>query len=270
MTGIDFEVNTERRYFKNKGKLPDKVGVTISTGPVDHDVDPARTIKDGTGLTEAEQTMVTENLGLVHHIAARVVHRFPADFGREDIVQVGTMGLIEAVRRFEPERGVRFSSFAGRRIEGAIADYLRSNDWAPRSVRSQRRLLALAEARGATSDEEISRMSGLDPGAVRRVRADVERASLLSFERVVEAGADVDDNNRTVDAELLRRESVETLRSALSLLPPRQRMLVEAHYLDGRTLTEIGEAMGVTQSRASQLKSEALATLRRRLASALG
>ncbi len=214
--------------------------------------------------------MVTENLGLVHHIASRVVHRFPADFDRDDLVQVGTIGLIEAIRRFDPDRGVRFASFAGRRIEGAITDYLRSNDWAPRSVRSQRRMVAMAEARGATSDEEVGRFSGLDVGTVRRVRADVERASLLSFERVVEAGADVDDTNHPVDAELLRQESAATLRSALDLLPPRQRMLVEAHFLDGRTLTEIGEAMGVTQSRASQLKAEALATLRRQLTSMLG
>lgn len=251
-------------------KTADKSGVTISTGPVDHGVGPARATDDGSGLTAAQQAMVTENLGLVHHIATRIVHRFPADFDRDDLIQVGTMGLMEAVRRFDPERGVRFSSFAGRRIEGSITDYLRSNDWAPRSIRNQRRLLAVAESRGATSDAEIGRLSGLDPHAVRRVRANVERASLLSFERVVEAGTDVDDTNRPVDTELLRQESVETLRAALDRLPSRQRLLVEAHFLDGRTLTEIGEAMGITQSRASQLKAEALSTLRRDLDSVLG
>lgn len=243
--------------------------MTTSTGPIDHGIGSDRAINDRTGLSASEQTMVTENLGLVHHIASRAVHRFPADFDRDDLVQVGTMGLIEAVRRFDPERGVRFSSFAGRRIEGAITDYLRSNDWAPRSVRSHRRLLAMAEGRGATSDDEISRLSGLDAGAVRRVRADVERASLLSFERIVDAGADLDANGRTIDADLLQRESLAALRAALDLLAPRQRMLVEAHFLDGRTLTEIGEAMGVSQSRASQLKAEALSALRRHLASAL-
>ncbi|MDH5519203.1 MAG: sigma-70 family RNA polymerase sigma factor, partial [Acidimicrobiia bacterium] len=164
----------------------------------------------------------------------------------------------------------RFSGYAGRRIEGAITDYLRSTDWAPRSVRSRRRILAMAEARGAMTDDEVSRLSGLDPDTVRRVRADVERANLLSFERVVDAGADVNDGNHSIDTELLREESAQTLRSALDRLPSRQRMLVEAHFLDGRTLTEIGEAMGVTQSRASQLKAEALATLRRQLSETLG
>ncbi len=244
--------------------------MTISTGPADRGVGSASAAVAPTGLTASEQAMVTENIGLVHHIASRAVHRFPSDFDRDDLVQVGTLGLIEAVRRFDPERGVRFSSFAGRRIEGAITDHLRSTDWAPRSVRTRRRLLAMAEARGASTDDELSRLSGLDTDTVRRVRADVERANLLSFERVVEAGADVDDRHHSVDDELLRRESAELLRAALGRLPSRQRMLVEAHFLDGKTLTEIGEAMGVTQSRASQLKAEALATLRRQLTSTIG
>jgi len=244
--------------------------VTISTGPAERGGGTAGAAAARTGLSASEQTMVTENIGLVHHIASRVVHRFPSDFDRDDLVQVGTLGLIDAVRRFDPDRGVRFSSFAGRRIEGAITDYLRSTDWAPRSVRSRRRILAMAEASGATTDDEVSRLSGLDPETVRRVRADVERASLLSFERVVDAGADLDDSDHSIDSDLLRRESAQTVRAALDRLPLRQRMLVEAHFLDGRTLTEIGEAMGVTQSRASQLKAEALATLRRHLSETLG
>ncbi|MDH4279763.1 MAG: sigma-70 family RNA polymerase sigma factor [Acidimicrobiia bacterium] len=244
--------------------------MTISTGPAERGGGTASAAAARTGLSASEQRMVTENIGLVHHIASRVVHRFPSDYDRDDLVQVGTLGLIDAVRRFDPDRGVRFSGYAGRRIEGAITDYLRSTDWAPRSVRSRRRILAMAEARGATTDDEVSRLSGLDPDTVRRVRADVERANLLSFERVVDAGADVNDGNHSIDTELLREESAQTLRSALDRLPSRQRMLVEAHFLDGRTLTEIGEAMGVTQSRASQLKAEALATLRRQLSETLG
>ena len=219
-------------------------------------------------MTDGERQMVTDNLGLVHHIVARVIQRFPSDYGRDDMVQVGTLGLIEATRRFDPERGTRFSTFAGRRIEGAITDYLRSNDWAPRSVRSQRRVLAMAEAQGATTDQEVSRLSGLDPSVVRRVRADVERARLDSFERRVDAGIDVGNKEQGIDSDLLHREAVGELRSALHRLPPRQRILVEAHFLDGRTLTEIGEAMGITQSRASQLKAEALTTMRRLLAPA--
>lgn len=243
--------------------------MTISTGPAERGGG-TQSAAAPTGLSASERTTVTENIGLVHHIASRVVHRFPSDYDRDDLIQVGILGLIDAVRRFDPDRGVRFSSFAGRRIEGAITDYLRSTDWAPRSVRSRRRILAMAEARGATTDDEVSRLSGLDTDTVRRVRADVERASLLSFERVIDAGADVNDSNHSIDAELLRQESARTLRSALDRLPTRQRMLVEAHFLDGRTLTEIGEAMGVTQSRASQLKAEALATLRRHLGDTLG
>lgn len=255
--------------FKNGAEPADRCDVTISTGPAERGGGTPSAAAPS-GLTASERTMVTENIGLVHHIAARVVHRFPSDYDRDDLVQVGTLGLIDAVRRFDPDRGVRFSSYAGRRIEGAITDYLRSTDWAPRSVRSRRRLLAMAEARGATTDDEVSRLSGMDPETVRKLKADVERANLLSFERVVDAGADVDDSGNSIDARILSEESAQTLRSALDRLPSRQRMLVEAHFLDGRTLTEIGEAMGVTQSRASQLKAEALGSLRRHLSHTLG
>lgn len=209
--------------------------------------------------------MVVDNLGLVHHIVTRVMHRFPSDYIRDDLVQVGTLGLIEAVRRFDPERGVRFSSYAGRRIEGSITDHLRSTDWAPRSVRSQQRRLASAEASGAHTDEDLSRMSGLDIETIRRTRADIRRARVDSFEHRQAGGVDVMGTD-AVDQNLLHREQLSELRQALEALTPRQRLLVESHFLDGRSLTEIGESLGVTQSRASQLKSEALAELRRIMA----
>lgn len=218
---------------------------------------------DTAGLTDSERRTVTENLGLVHHIVARVMHRFPSGFGRDDLVQVGTLGLIDAVRRYDPERGTRFSSYAGRRIEGAITDHLRSTDWAPRSVRSYQRMMALAEANGAVTDDDISRVSGLDLERVRRTRADVDRSRLESVEHHFHGGTDIADAGHSVDADLLRREELDEMRTALGSLPIRQRLLVEAHFLDGRTLTEIGEALGITQSRASQLKAEALATLNR-------
>lgn len=232
---------------------------TANTPTVDTDGPPTG------GLDRDEKQAVMDNLGLVHHIVTRVMHRFPSSYTRDDLVQVGTLGLIEAVRRFDPERGVRFSSFAGRRIEGAITDHLRSTDWAPRSVRSQQRRLASAEATGARSDEDISRISGLDIESVRRTRDDVRRARIDSFEYRQAGGVDVAGPN-TVDESLLHREQLSELRQALAQLTSRHRMLVESHFLDGRSLTEIGQSMGVTQSRASQLKSEALAELRRIMA----
>lgn len=215
------------------------------------------------GLTPEQRQIVIDNLGLVHHIVARVSQRFPSAMNRDDLVQTGTMGLIEAVTRFDPERGSKFSTFAGRRIEGAITDHLRSGDWAPRSVRAQQRRLHRAEANGAHTDEELSRLTGMNPETIRRTRAEVNRATLASFDSSSFDRNQVIDRSRPVDTGLLERETISELRAALRLLPDRHRLLVEAHFLDGRTLTEIGEAMGVTQSRASQLKAEALADLRR-------
>jgi RNA polymerase sigma factor for flagellar operon FliA len=227
-------------------------------------------------LTAEQQSMVEKNIALVHHIVSRMTENFPAAVQRDDMVQAGLVGLIEATQRFDADRGFSFSTFAGRRIEGAVLDLLRRADWAPRSVRRNERQLHEMEAgltaqlgRRPTADELGSAMgTGVDH--VHNLRADVAKARLNPL--VVRSRTDGDDaglsdldlpaTNVPDTLDLEHQELMGYLRDGIDLLPERHRIVIVGHFLEGRSMTELGELLGVTQSRASQLKSEALGMLK--------
>lgn len=220
--------------------------------------------------------MVEKNIALVHHIVSRMTENFPAAVQRDDMVQAGLVGLIEATQRFDADRGFSFSTFAGRRIEGAVLDLLRRADWAPRSVRRNERQLHEMEA-GMTAQlgrrptaEELGGAMGTDSSHVHNLRADVAKARLNPL--VVRAKGDDNDSDVT-DLDLAATDIPDTLdlehqelmgylRDGIGLLPERHRIVVVGHFLEGKSMTELGELLGVTQSRASQLKSEALGMLK--------
>jgi RNA polymerase sigma factor FliA len=230
-------------------------------------------------LTSEQQDLVARNLALVEHIVKRLMARFPSTYDRDDLVQAGTMGLIEASTRFDPSHGIAFSTFAGRRIEGSVIDQLRRNDWAPRSVRANERRLDQAEAEltarhGRSPDEHtLASALALDVDDVRTLRTRIARASIDSLDRTV--GRDntgvplsetiVDDDSSNVELHLDEAELRGYLRDALALLPERHKLVVKGHFLEGRSMTELGELLGVTQSRASQLKEDALRMMRQAL-----
>ncbi|MGF1599687.1 MAG: sigma-70 family RNA polymerase sigma factor [Acidimicrobiales bacterium] len=229
-----------------------------------------------TVLTDRQREIVLANLPLVEHIVNRVGASLPAVHSRDDLVQAGIVGLITATIRFDPEAGAAFSTFAGRRIEGAIIDLLRKADWAPRSVRSlERRLGAVAERAGATppSVAELSAELGISATDLARLQDDIHRSRLDSLDRPV--GDDglpsplaelVDDRRALVEEVIDDQELIGYLRSGVALLPVRHRMVVVGYFFEGRSITDLGHLLGVTQSRASQIKEEALQMLRKGLA----
>lgn len=216
--------------------------------------------------------MVEKNVPLVEHIVNRVMARLPSNHDRSDLVQTGTVGLITAVQRFDPEAGTTFSTFAGRRIEGAIIDQLRRTDWAPRSVRAlERRIRAAEDDAGPRADRDriVAEALGLDDREMTMVRQDVAKARVDSLDRPAgdqddqsTIAATVADNVRPIDEALEEKELLGYLRSAIHLLPERHRVVVVGYFFDGRSMTELGELLGVTQSRASQLKDESLTMIR--------
>lgn len=217
--------------------------------------------------------MVLANVPLVEHIVNRVAINLPASHARDDLVQTGIMGLISATVRFDPNAGTAFSTFAGRRIEGAIIDMLRRSDWAPRSVRSMARKLHDAEERHTgvhqASAEALGQELGCEPQQVHKLRNDIAKARLDSLDRSVggdEApvplSATVMDRSRQAEDIVDEKELLGYLRDGVSLLPERHRMVVVGHFFEGMSITELGELLGVTQSRASQIKDEALTFLR--------
>lgn len=227
-------------------------------------------------LSSEQREMVENNIALVHHIVSRMTENFPAAVQRDDMVQAGLVGLIEATQRFDADRGFSFSTFAGRRIEGAVLDLLRRADWAPRSVRRNERQLHEIEA-GMTAQlgrrptaEELGDALGTGSEHVHNLRADVAKARLNPL--VVRAKGDDNDGDVT-DLDLAATDVPDTLdlehqelmgylRDGIGLLPERHRIVIVGHFLEGQSMTDLGELLGVTQSRASQLKSEALGMLK--------
>jgi RNA polymerase sigma factor for flagellar operon FliA len=225
-------------------------------------------------LDPAEE-LVRRHLPLVEHIVNRVAARFPRGVDRDELVQVAMVGLVEAARRFDDSRGVAFSTYAGRRIEGAILDALRASCWAPRSVRSNQRLIDAAESRlqgrlrRRATEEELAAELGVSPRLLAAWRDSVARSAVLSLdaERPGPGGAGrfgetIADPQPSPEDLVETRAMRDRVRSCLSLLPDRHRYVVVGHLLEDRPMHELADHLGVTRSRASQLKAEAIQLLR--------
>ncbi|MCP3993193.1 MAG: sigma-70 family RNA polymerase sigma factor [Actinomycetia bacterium] len=224
-----------------------------------------------TVLTDEQREMVLTNVPLVEHIVNRIASSLPSSYSRDDLVQTGVMGLITATVRFDSTNGAAFSTFAGRRIEGAILDMLRRSDWAPRSVRAMERRLSDVEDQGPSPRvEAASRQLGVDRSQIERLRQDILKARLDSLDRAIGSedgsptplSATVIDRGDLVEDIVDDQELVGYLRDGVGLLSDRHRLVVVGYFFEGKTMTDLGTLLGVTQSRASQIKDEALTMLK--------
>src|SRR5690349_3991765 len=221
--------------------------------------------------------VIEEHLPLVRHIVFQVAVHFPRHVDREELARAGALGLVEAARRYDASRGVPFDRFAARRIRGAILDSVRAADWAPRSVRTLGRKLEQIEQELASSsgqnptNTEVASALGMTSDELHRVRDRVFRSVVLALEHVV--AVTEDDDLTLVDVladrtasepseELETRELLGYLRDAVGLLPERHRLVIVGYFLEGRTSLELAELLDVTESRISQIRSEALEMLK--------
>jgi RNA polymerase sigma factor for flagellar operon FliA len=236
----------------------------------------------GTSTATAREIegLVTEHLPLVGHIARETASRMPRHLGTDDLVGAGSLALVQAAHSYDASLGVPFARFANTRIRGAMIDQMRQRDWASRSLRTRARALAaatetLTTALGrAPDDAEVAAMANLSVAEVREVRSGTDRATLLTLDPLANDGEGLgstlaDAAPRPEDA-LIAAERMGYLRDAIAELPERLRVVVSGYYLQQRPLTEIAEELGVTQSRASQLRSEGLDLLREALDALLG
>lgn len=223
--------------------------------------------------------LVEANLPIVRHVVLQVAGHFPRHVDRQELARAGALGLVEAALRFDPSRGVPFDRFAARRIRGAILDSVRAVDWAPRSVRALGRHLEtieqeLASANGTSpSPAAIAAAMGMTSAELAAAKDRVFRSVVLALEHSVTSGSAEEDDlslgdvlaDRTATEPSEALEAAELLgylRDAVSLLPERHRMVVVGYFLEGRTSAELAELLDVTESRISQLRSEALTMLR--------
>ena len=219
---------------------------------------------------------IEENLPLVRHIVFQVAVHFPRHVDREELARAGALGLVEAAHRYDGTRGVPFNRFAAQRIRGAILDAVRSADWAPRSVRTIARTIEQAGNR-LTSDlgrapthEELAGAVHVAPEELVRLQSKINRSMVLALDHPVgDTGAEVVTLGDTicrdepdVSDDLERTELHAYLRDAVGHLPERHRMVVVGYFLEGRSSLELAELLGVTESRISQIRSEALVMLK--------
>jgi RNA polymerase sigma factor for flagellar operon FliA len=221
--------------------------------------------------------LVEEHLPLVQDILHQVAAHYPRHADREELAQSGSLGLVEAAHRFDPNRGVPFARWASVRVRGAIIDAARALDFAPRSLRAAARdldeaVVTLTGGLGRTpSREEITDRLGISALALHQIQVKVHGALVLSLD----APCGEDDGDRltladglvgTSDAgpidQLEEREQATYLRDALSLLPDRLHTVIEGYFLRGRTSGDLAAELGVTESRVSQIRSEALDMMR--------
>jgi RNA polymerase sigma factor for flagellar operon FliA len=216
------------------------------------------------------EDLVRSHLPLVGHLVREMLARLPSHVVREDLISAGMAGLATAAQSFDADRGIPFGSFATVRIRGALLDELRGLDWASRSVRSRARRLEAAQQQLTASlgrtptQSELADALGVPVDEIKAVDSDVQRAVVLSLQGFAAGAADDLVPDRAVGPEelIMRRERIGYLHHAIEALPERLRRVVVAYFFDELPMSEIAEDLGVTESRVSQLRAEALVLLR--------
>lgn len=251
--------------------------VQVATSPTQGPATRARERHD----EEVVVGRIKTHLSLVGHVVFQVAVHYPRHVDREELTRAGALGLVEAARRFDEARGVPFERFAAQRIRGAILDAVRAEDWAPRSVRVLARRLEQVEQQLAAQLGRVPRLGevaaeiGVHPDELAQLQHRLFRSVVLALEHEVmgsaAAGEDeqltlldvlCDRSTREPSEELEFRELRCYLRDAVELLPERHRMVIVGYFLEGRTSQAISQLLGVTESRVSQVRTEALAMLR--------
>ena len=212
---------------------------------------------------------------LIDYNVDRLLIDLPPSVEREDLYAEGLQGLIEAIKRYDPARNVKFETFATFRIRGSIMDYLRSLDWAPRRLRRMAREISAAQAeleaehgRQAT-EEEMAGCLNLPVEEYRELLSELSALTVVSFRDLedesgtltlpeqMEGGSPTDD--------LTRRKFADALAQQLASLPARDRTVLHLYYTEELSLKEIGEIMGLSESRICQIHTAAVLVLRRKL-----
>ncbi|HEV8116509.1 MAG TPA: FliA/WhiG family RNA polymerase sigma factor [Acidimicrobiales bacterium] len=218
-----------------------------------------------------EEDLVRSHLPLVQYVVAEVANRVPRHVTRSDLVSAGMIGLAQAARSFDASRGIAFDRYAGQRIRGAILDELRSRDWASRTVRAKARTVSsatdqLTASLGRTpTTQEVAERAGMERSAVESLAEDVHRAVVLNFDSLVTSGDGegiLPSDSTTPESTLLERERKAYLIDAVAALPERLRRVVVGYFFEELPMLALADELGVSESRISQMRAEALALMK--------
>ncbi len=230
------------------------------------------------GDPEARARLLRQYLPLVRNVAGRMAIGFPRSVELSDLINTGVIGLVEAFRNFDPERGVKFETYAVPRIRGAILDELRALDWVPRSTRAKSReidraMTALENDTGRRpTDSEIARKIGYTIDELNAAKGDVCGSTLLSLDETIYKEEDnhqvprietVRDKDRlTALGDLEKSELRAFLVTAIDRLTEQEKLVIALYYFEELTLKEIGEVMSISESRVSQIHTKSVLKLR--------
>jgi RNA polymerase sigma factor for flagellar operon FliA len=231
-----------------------------------------------TASSEARERLILHYAPLVKYVASKVATGLPASVEQADLVSYGMFGLIDGLEKFEPGRGNKFETYAIPRIRGAIIDELRAMDWVPRSVRFKAREIEKAYSdletmlKRAPSETELAERLGVSLSELHDVVNQISFVSVLALDEMVSVGADRGEQVSLLDtladkgvdpaAGMESHETRGLLAHAINNLSEREKIVVTLYYFEGLTLAEIGEILGVTESRVCQIHTKAVGGLR--------
>ena len=211
-------------------------------------------------MTKSSDSFVEQHTKLVHSIAHKLQRRLDLDVEHEELVQLGFHGLLEAKERFDPSRGVQFSTFAYYRVRGAMIDGVRKMAFLPRRIHEKVR--AAEAVSDITESAHEAYMAG-ERGVDQALGAIDETMNRIAASYVMSAvGQSEVDEGPSAEEALITRESIVALKGLLGTLPDRERALIEGHYLQGRQFDEVAKELGISKSWASRLHQKALDRLR--------
>jgi RNA polymerase sigma factor for flagellar operon FliA len=239
-------------------------------------------------LAEASQRneILLEHMSQIRYIAQRISAKLPASVELDDLISAGMIGLIDALDKYDPSRGVKFKTYAELRVRGAILDSLRNLDWAPRSLRKKRKGMervasALEQELGRPATEtEIAQKMDLSVEELQELKDQVQGINLGNFHEIWEQ----DENGNRTESALFylpddpekspfvacqREEVKRIIASVIDRLPDNERLVLSLYYFEELTMKEIGKILGVNESRVSQLHTKATMRLRVRLEKSL-
>ncbi len=231
-----------------------------------------------------QEEMVLQYAPFIKYIASRLALRLPSHISLDDLISSGVIGLIDAVQKFDPSKNIGFKTYAEFRIKGAMLDELRRLDWIPRSVRKKSHFLENAYAElqkslGRPAEaEEVAQSLGLEMGEFYQLMDETKGISLVNLEGPWQAAGGAVEVLEHDLPEILHDENVrdsfmaahfselqEIVKRAIEALPDKEKVLISLYYYEELTMKEIGQLMGYTESRISQLHTQAMHRLRNRL-----
>lgn len=222
--------------------------------------------------------LIIDNLSLVKYVVGKIMVYLPSFVDKEDLIEYGIIGLIEAAEKYDPKNNTKFGTYAISRIRGAILDHLRSQDWLPRSMRDKATIVRDAyisleqKLNRPPRSEEIAAVLKMNPAEWEKLLTDISSSAFISLEAFYQKSENTIEGNRRQEirdpklhdplSDLETKEEKVLLANAIAGLPKRERLVITLYYYEDLMLREISELMGISESRISQLHHKALFLLR--------